>query len=72
VGFDVRVTEHIVEFREEDDPICVTYKTRSGQKRVMGGPLTDVLEALRGHGYRVTSASREERERRRKGEKEKK
>lgn len=60
VGFDLRAEDMAVAVDPSDDPLRVSYATLSGERRVIAGPQSEVLEHLRAHGYRFVRAEAKE------------
>jgi hypothetical protein len=52
VGFDIRLHKIDAGINRSDDPIRVSYETKTGERRVISGPQPAVLSRLRKHGYR--------------------
>lgn len=56
VGFDLRASGMYTAVEPEDDPLSVSYSTRTGERRVVSWPQNAVVRHLRRHGYRIIVA----------------
>lgn len=52
VGFDLREQGMVVAIDAADDPVRVSYPAKDGTRRVMEGPLQQVLRKLRARGFK--------------------